>query len=234
MLTSIIETAVDTLLNQNTALHIKEDAIALLCCIAINYPDEFHKNKAEIQRIENNKEQALEVSNFPMSGNLDITALQISYSFLLSTIGKDIYSDLVEFLPYIKNKTATLIHVSGFIAELLEYENNYKLSNLEQTVLLFNASDWLYSRDTDVRWNSMRILFSLSRAPEHREIINRIIIDIIDSENVYIKNLILTQMPKDDRINEETRKYVYEVCENDANYVVRMRCKEIMQGEKNE
>ncbi|MGN0487864.1 MAG: hypothetical protein ACI4HO_01225 [Ruminococcus sp.] len=234
LFTSMIETAVDTLLNQNTALHIKEDAIALLCCIAINYPDEFQRNKAEIQRIENNKEKALEVSNFPMLGNLDITALRISYSFLLSTLGKDIYLDLIEFLPYIKNKTATLIHVSGFIAELLAYEKNYKLSNLEETVLLFNASDWLYSSDTDVRWNSMRILFSLSSAPEHREIINRIIIDIIDSENVYIKNLILTQMPKDDRVNEETRKYVYGVCENDANYVVRMRCKEIMQGEKNE
>lgn len=234
ILDSIIATAVDTLLNQNTALHIKEDAIALLCCIAINYPDEFNKNKAEIQRIEDNKENALEVSNFPMSGNLDITALHISYSFLLATMGKDVYSSLIEFLPYIKYKTATLIHVSGFIAELFEYKKNYKLSPLEESVLLFNASDWLHSSNTDVRWNSIRILFSLSRTPEHREIINRIIIDIIDSENVYIKNLILTQMPKDDRVNEETRKYVYGVCENDANYVVRMRCKEIMQGEKNE
>lgn len=227
MVNSMIEVAVNTLLNQNTALHIKEDAVALLCCIAINYSDEFNKNKTTIQRIEDKKESALEVSNFPMSGNLDITALQISYSFLLSTIGEDIYSDLIEFLPYIKKNTATLIHVSGFIAELLEYNKSYKLSELEESVLLFNASDWLRSSNTDVRWNSIRILFSLSTNPEYREIINRIIIDIIDSENVYIKNLILTQMPKDDRVNEETRKYVYGVCEKDANYVVRMRCKEV-------
>lgn len=230
----IIQTAVDTLLNPNTALHIKEDAIALLCCISINYPDEFNKNKAAIQRIEDNKENALEVSNFPMSGNLDITALHISYSFLLATMGKDVYSSLIEFLPYIKNKTATLIHVSGFIAELLDYKKNYKLSPLEESVLLFNASDWLHSSNTDVRWNSIRILFSLSINPDYREIINRIIIDIIESENVFIKNLILTQMSQDDRLKKETREYVYEVCEKDTNYVTRMRCNEIKQGEQNE
>lgn len=227
LMKSIIETAVDTILNQNTSLYIKEDAIALLCCIAINYSNDFIRNRKMLQRIEDNKEKALEVHIFPMSGNLDITALQIGYSFLLLTMGKEIYSDLIEFLPYVKNSTATLIHVSGFIAELIEYKECNILSNREEAVLLFNASDWLHSENTDVRWNSMRILFSLLRNPEHREIINRIIVDVIESENVYIKNLILTQLSQQEGISKETREFVFEICEKDANYVTRKRCQEV-------
>lgn len=120
-----------------------------------------------------------------------------------------------------------IIYVSGFIAELLEYKKNNKLSNREESVILFNASDWLHSENTDVRWNSMRILFSLLSNPEHREIINRIIVDVIGSENVYIKNLILTKLPQQEGISKETREFLFDICERDANYVTRKRCQEV-------
>lgn len=227
MMDSIVETAVDALLSQNSSLYTKEDALALLCCLAIKYSDDFIRNRDTIQLIEDNKEKALEVSNFPMSGNLDITALHISFSFLLLTMGKEIYSDLIEFLPYVKNNVATLIHVSSFITEFLEYRKNNMLSKQEESVLLFNASDWLHSENTDVRWNSMRILLSLLSNPEHREIINRIIVDVIEDENVYIKNLILTHIPEVDGISHETKEFIFEICEKDANYVTRLRCKEV-------
>ena len=227
LMDSIVEIAVDTLLNHNTSINTKEDAIALLCCIAINYSDDFNRNRKTLQLIEDNKEKALEVSSFPLSGNLDITALHISYNFLLLMMGKEIYSNLIEFLPYVKNNTATLIYVSGFIAEFLEYEKCNKISSQEESVLLFISSDWLHSENTTVRWNSMRILFSLLSNPEHREIINRIIVDVVESENVYIKNLILTNLSQQKGISKETREYLFGICEKDANYVTRMRCEEI-------
>ena len=92
---------------------------------------------------------------------------------------------------------------------------------------MFISSDWLHSENTTVRWNSMRILFSLLSNPEHREIINRIIVDVVESENVYIKNLILTNLSQQKGISKETREYLFGICEKDANYVTRMRCEEI-------
>ena len=89
------------------------------------------------------------------------------------------------------------------------------LSKQEESVLLFNASDWLHSENTDVRWNSMRILLSLLSNLEHREIINRIIVDVIEDENVYIKNLILTRISEVDGISEDAKEFVFGICEKD-------------------
>ena len=79
----------------------------------------------------------------------------------------------------------------------------------------------------DIRWNATRILMALLRNPDNQDSINRQIVSLIDSENVYIKNLILQHIPKTSGITEATRNYAFEVCEHDANYVTRKRCKDI-------
>ena len=56
---------------------------------------------------------------------------------------------------------------------------------------------------------------------------NENIVDVIESENVYIKNLILTQLSQQEGISKETREFVFEICEKDANYVTRKRCQEV-------
>ena len=227
LMDSVIETSVDTLMNQNTSVYIKNDAFALLCCVAINYRDDLLRNIATMQLIMDNKEKVLETCSFPISGNLDIASLHISYAFLLLAMGEETNSDLIEYLPFVKNNTATLIHVSHFIADFLEYKHPYGISHSEESIILINASDWLHSENTEIRWNSIRILFSLLRNPEQKEIINRIIIDVVEGENVYVKNLIMTQIPKCKGITMDTKDYIIGICEKDANYVTRMRCQEI-------
>ena len=52
------------------------------------------------------------------------------------------------------------------------------------------------------------------------------IIGLIDSECVYIKNLILRRIGKTKGISDATKAYITTKCENDPCYVVRMVCAE--------
>ena len=83
---------------------------------------------------------------------------------------------------------------------------------------------WIKSDSTDIRWNATRILMALLRNPENERIINHKLVDLIDTDNVYIKNLIMRNLYHVDGIQESTREYIVSKCRNDANYVVRLVC----------
>ena len=80
---------------------------------------------------------------------------------------------------------------------------------------------------TDVRWNATRILLALSRNKENVDIISRKILSLIESDNVFIKNLLLRRLSKNVFVTDETKNRAFAICENDSNFVTRMVCKEL-------
>ena len=67
----------------------------------------------------------------------------------------------------------------------------------------------------------------LSRNTENEAIVNQRIINMINYENVYLKNLILRAIYKEKGIYESTREYVVSKCRQDHCSVVRTVCKEV-------
>ena len=142
-------------------------------------------------------------------------------------MGIDTYTDILELMPYIQNDVPTTIVVTRVIAEYLEVNDDVTFPQKIESIILQNVLQWLCSDQLDIRWNATRILFTLARNPENSSIVNHRLISLVDSDNVYIKNLIMRNIYKMDEITAQTREYIVSKCENDACFVVRKVCKEI-------
>ena len=228
LMDSIIETISQTLLESKESIPTKMDAVALLCCIITKYPQSYVRNKNIYQKIFDSEDQISAGDDFPLSSNVDNIALEIVLKILFSAMGIDVHMDLLELLPYLKDNIATIISVSGFIAEYLEMSENIIFTKPTESVILYNAFAWIHTNYVDIRWNATRILMALLRNPENQALINRQVVSLIDTENVYIKNLILQHVFKTPGITETTKEYVLEVCKHEANYITRMLCKDVM------
>lgn len=224
---SIISVVVDTLIVSKEGISTKLDAISLLACIVIKYPDAYERNANVFERITKEKE-AIEAADFDLiSSNIDSIALRICLQFLFSAMGIDTYTDILELMPYIQNDVPTTIVVTRVIAEYLEVNDDVTFPPKIESIILQNVLQWLCSDQLDIRWNATRILFTLARNPENSSIVNHRLISLVASDNVYIKNLIMRNIYKMDEITAQTREYIVSKCENDACFVVRKVCKEI-------
>lgn len=224
---SIISVVVDTLLASKEGLTTKLDAISLLACIVIRYPDDYARNMHMFEKIVEKKE-AIETADFDLlSSNVDSISLKICLQFLFSAMGVDTYADILELMPYIQNDVPTTIIVTRVIAEYLEATDDVTLPFKIESVVLQNVLQWLCADQLDIRWNATRILLKLSRNPENSNIVNHRLISLVDSENVYIKNLIMRNIYKVDGITTQTKEYIVSKCEHDACFVVRKVCKAV-------
>ena len=109
----------------------------------------------------------------------------------------------------------------------MEITETVMLPSRVESVILQNVLQWLHSEHLDIRWNATHILLAMSRNPENHGIINHQLVSLIDSDCVYIKNLIMRQLHQANGITDETRDYIISKCKNDANFVVRMVCSEV-------
>lgn len=121
---SIISVVVDTLIVSKEGISTKLDAISLLACIVIKYPDAYERNANVFKRIVKEKE-AIEAADFDLiSSNIDSIALRICLQFLFTAMGIDTYTDILELMPYIQNDVPTTIVVTRVIAEYLEIKDD--------------------------------------------------------------------------------------------------------------
>ena len=65
-------------------------------------------------------------------------------------------------------------------------------------------------------------LLKLLRNPENHHLINQRVVELIDNDCVYIKNLILRRVYDVPVITKATQGYILEKCKNESCYVVRM------------
>lgn len=88
--------------------------------------------------------------------------------------------------------------------------------------MLQNVLIWLRSESLNVRWYATRILMYLLRNKENQKVVNYRLINLIDSDGVHIKNLIMRSINDLEGVFDQTKDYILDKCKNDANYVVRM------------
>lgn len=223
----LISTVSDTILISKEGISTKLDAIALLICIAIKFPEDYVRNQGIYEKIIEQREIIEAADHSIISSNIDSISLKIGLQFLYASIGKDVYSDMLELLPYIKGDIATTIAVTRLIANYLETTDTVILPIKVESIVLQNVLQWLHSEHLDIRWNATRILIAMSHNPENQGIVNRQLVNLIDSDSVYIKNLIMRHLHGVNGITDGTKEYIFSKCKHDTNFVVRMVCSEV-------
>ena len=224
MLISVVS---DTILISKEGISTKLDAIALLICIVVKYPEDYTRNKSVYEKLFE-QQKTIEVSdNSINSFNIDSISLKIGLQILYTAMGKDVYAEILELMPYIQGDVATTIAVTHLIVEYLEISDNIMFPSKVEAIILQNVLQWLHSEYADIRWIATRILLTMSRNPENYGIVNHQLVNLIDSNSVYIKNLIMRHIHKINGIPKETKEYIISKCNQDANFVVRMVCNEV-------
>ena len=223
----LISTVADTLLISKETISTKLDAIALLICIAVKFLEDYNRNQSVYEKLYERQESIEVADHSIISANIDSISLKIGLRFLYASMGKDVYIDILELMPYIQDDVATTIAVSHLIIKYLETTDTVMLPNRVEAIVLQNVLQWIHSEHSDIRWNATRILLTLSRNSENYGVINHQLVTLIDSNSVYIKNLIMRHLHKINGITDRTKAYIATKCKHDANFVVRMVCAEM-------
>ncbi len=222
----LISAVTDTLLLSQEDISTKLDAVALLVCIVVKYPEDYIRNQSVYEKLFEQQER-IEVNDHSIfTNNIDSISLKIGLQFLYASMGKDAYGNILELMPYIQGDVATTIAVTRLIAEYLETTDKVMLPARVEAIVLQNVLQWIHSKNLNIRWNATRILLLLSRNSENYGVINHQLVALIDSNGVHIKNLIMTHLHIIDGITDKTKEYIVSKCKHDANFVVRMVCAE--------
>lgn len=229
----LIITVANTLLLSKEGVPTKLDAIALLICIIVKYPEAYTRNMDVYENLYEQQENIESADILIISSNIDSISLKIGLQFLFVAMGKEVYGNILELMPYIRDDVATTIAVTHIIVKYLETADSIILPSKVESVVLQNVLQWLHSEYIDIRWNAVRILLAMARNPENCGIVNNQLVDLAETNSFYIKNLIIRQSYEMDGITEQTKEYIISKCKNDANYVVRKVCAEIEDKRKN-
>lgn len=230
----LISVVADTLLISKEEISTKLDAIALLICIVVKYPEHYARNQCVFEKLYEQQSTIETADNSIVSSNIDRVSLKIGLQLLFASIGKNVYRNILELMPYIQGDVATTIAVTHLIIEYLETSDEVMLPSRVEAIILQNVLQWLHSEYTDIRRNATRILFAMSRNPDNYGIVNHQLVNLIDSDSVYIKNLIIRHLHTMNGIADETKDYIVSKCKHDANFVVRMVCDEVEKGANKE
>lgn len=225
---AVIDVAAQTLLHSNEIIRVKVDVVSLLICMIAKYPNSYQRKKAIYQKIIDNTETILQVLKPTIESNIDSMAMAIALQILDASRGNDVSDDLLETLSCIQNDDVTTISVVSTIASYLDVANKAMIPERVETIILYKAMQWLLSKNIEIRKDATFILLFLLRNPANRKTINRQLVKLVDSDNVYIKNIIIRHLFSDEGILESTKQSVLLKCKDDPNYVVRTVCQQQM------
>jgi len=226
LMDTVITTAADTLLVSKEGIYIKLDAVSLLVCIALKFPEHYQRNKATFDLLREKRDEIQTADISIISSNVDRISLEIGLCFLYTAMGEDVYLKILDLLPCIQNDIPTTIAVASMVNAYLTSTDSVVLPQPLGTIVLQNVLQWLRSEHLDIRYIATKILLQFSCKPESESVVNRQIINLVDSECIYIKNLIINHIYTTKGIWDKTRNYVVSKCENDECYIVRMVCAE--------
>ena len=226
LMDSIIHVVVETLLYSKEGISEKTDAVSLLICIILNYPNDYKRNIEMFTEIYDKRDEInIEDVSFH-SSNIHELSMKISLDLLLSAMGYDVSSELMENLSYLQDDLATTISVTNSIIDYIETSDTAVFPAAIQNIILQNALLWIHSQSVNIRWNSVKIMLGLLRSSESKIILNHQLIHLVDTESLYIKNMIMRNLYRCDNISETSREYIISKCEVDPCFVVRKVCEE--------
>ena len=223
----MISIVTDTLLISKEDIVTKLDAVSLLICVSLKYKDDFERNIDVFRNVVEKADEIEDIDMTFMSSNIDKLSLKIAVALLGTAIGMDCFPMILEGMAYLKDDIATTISVTRILIEYLENTDEVVFQKNIEAVVLQNALQWLNCDHIDIRWNATRILLKLLRNPENHHLINQKVVELIDNDCVYIKNLILRSIYEVPGITKVTQHYILEKCKNDPCFVVRMVASEI-------
>ncbi len=227
VLDDIVSTVAYTLTESKESVSVKLNAILLLTFIVLKYPSVYEGNIRIFDDLFAKRDAISSDGSFLFSANINDMALRISMRFLFICAGRDLYSEVLELMPYIVDDIPLINAVADVIVRILEMSECQIFPENVSSMILQNTLQWLRSSQVEIRWKATIILFKLLCYPEYESIINNQLITLIDNDNVYIKNLILRQICKVDGIDVSTKEYIVEKCKMDPNFAVRHVCNEV-------
>lgn len=228
LLCDIVDTVAETILESKEMMVEKINAVALLLLIGIRYPHIYNLKKYKYDQLIENQDRTDDSSSTLFGTNLSIYSLKICLQIMFSIIDNktEAYQSIIELLPSIENDIPNTLKVSNEIVKYFDINDELLLPDKVEIIILQSCLQWINNDSIDIRWNATRILFGLARNPINENIVNNQLVTLIDTDNVYIKNLILNNVFKCKGISDSTKEYIISKCKNDCNYVVRMVCKE--------
>lgn len=116
----LISVVADTLLISKEGVSTKLDAIALLICLAVKYSEDYTRNQEVYEKLLEQQKTIEVADNSIISSNIDSISLKIGLQLLYTAMGKDVYAEILELMPYIQGDVATTIAVTHLIVEYLE------------------------------------------------------------------------------------------------------------------
>lgn len=224
----VIAAASDTLLHSKESIRTKLDTISLLICIVLKFPEAYEHNVDIYNSLYEQCEEIVTSGNSFVGANIDRVSIRICLNLLFVAMGMDTYLEILEFMPLVQDDIATAISIAKMLDEYLEVSDDTRLPVRVETIVLQYVLSWLHSTNLDLRCISLKILLALARNPENSNIISRQLTNLVDSDCVYIKNLILRKINNIEEISQSTNDYVIKKCESDPHYVVRAVCAEVM------
>ena len=124
---ALISVVANTLLISKEGISTKLDAIALLICIVVKYPEHYIRNQSVFEKLFEQQSTIEVAENSIISSNIDSISLKIGLQFLFASIGKNVYGDILELMPYIQGNVATTIAVTHLIVGYLENSDEVML-----------------------------------------------------------------------------------------------------------
>lgn len=221
----IFKVASNTLLAERQTIDEKIEAIELLVYLCKKYPNIISGNSHLVFKLLENKK--LIESGQEMMSNLGEMHLHFSSLLLYSSLGEEVWIEMIASLANMGETFLSQIHSSRSILNFLESSVESILDHKLESIILQNAFKWCKSNNRDVRWYAVNILFSLLRNPMNHEMICDQLVKHMDFDNAYIKNTILRNLQLIKEIDLATFDYILQKASIDTNYVVREVYKEI-------
>lgn len=221
VISSAFEASCETLMCDKQNIATKCEAMDLIIYLLQHYPELETNNSKVIEEIRLNTNQVLNCETHFFDSNISDVSLKFSYYLLLTFLDSNLSLRLLEVLPYAQNEIPDQLRICKTTLNFLENNNTASVESQLESILLHTILTWIDSESVDVRWYCVKILFLLGRNPALDDIISYQVINLIDNDNVYIKNLIQRYIIESN-VDSNTKEYVFSKCENDNNYVVRL------------
>lgn len=217
----------EALLSGEQDIETKCEAIDLIVCLCIKFPEILQRNCDLIEILKNQRSIVQTGSGQMFMSNLTEAVLQFSSLLLYHCFGEKTWLHMIELLPYFQDNISAQIRVCRTIYAFLEIDETMPIDINMESVFLQHALGWAASNSLDVRWYAIQILFSLLRNSDNSSIVCSQLIKVVDSDNLHIKNLVLRKLFGNNIVDKVTREYIFSKCETDSNYVVRKTCAEL-------
>lgn len=209
----------NTLLEKRQTIEDKHEALELLIFLCKKHPETIQRNENIVRKIKENKN--IIESGYKLMTNLSEDTLCFAALFFYECLGEMISIELLEFSNYLSHDLRAQISASKTICDFLEADEKMALNPTLEIVIFQYALSWCNSTNTNVRWHAVKILVQLLRNKQYGEMVCNQLIKFMDTDNFYIKNLILREAKKLKNVDEPTYEYILQKASLDHCYVVR-------------